>query len=326
VQHKFWQFMDTEHFPDVDPRERRLFGGVIEGYYRYYDRLVGRYVERAEPGTTFILVSDHGMEPIQAQGGRSLPEDELVYRNMSLYRPVGILRLLEQLGLMTRSADDGIDWNRTIAFPNGDKALTWEVGICLNVEGREPRGAVNPEDYDRVLAETASTLKNVRADLDGAPLFVEVEQRPHDSAGEIVARVNPGLPPDTAFTIDDRTFTLESLLEQYDMSGAHLFAPDGIMLVAGPAVEPASQAGRTTIYDVAPLVCRLLGLPLPEDYVGTAPDIWADADRLPASTPVPSFRGLVPGFDATGGWPDGLDLEPMSAAEEERLRSLGYIQ
>jgi len=325
VQHKFWQFMDTEHFPDVDPRERRLFGDVIEAWYRYYDRLVGRYVARAEPGTTFILVSDHGMEPIQAQGGRSLPEDELVYRNMSLYRPVGILQLLEQLGLMARS-DDGIDWPRTIAFPNGDKALTWEVGICLNVEGREPQGAVNPEEYDRVLAETASTLKNVRADADGAPLFIEIEQRPHDSAGEIFARVNPGLPPHTAFTIDGRTFTLESLLEEYDMTGAHLFAPDGIMLVSGPAVKAGSRAGRTTIYDMAPVICRLLGLPLPGDYVGAAPDIWDDAHRLPASEPVPSFRGLVPGFDATGGRPEGLDLEPMSAAEEERLRSLGYIQ
>ncbi len=326
VQHKFWQFMDTENFPDVDAGERRLFGKVVEAYYRYYDRVVGQYVARAEPGTTFILVSDHGMEPIHAQSGRSLPEDQTVYRNMSLFRPVGILQLLEQLGLVVRQDEDSIDWARTTAFPNGDKALTWEVGFCLNVEGREPKGSVKPEDYDRVLAETAALLKNVRSDADGAPLFIDIQSRPHNSVTEIVARVNPALPPDTAFTVDGRTFTLGSLLEGYDMSGAHLFAPDGILLVSGPAVQPGSEVGRTNIYDVAPTICLLLGLPLPADFTGSVLDIWDDDTELPEVESIPSFRGVVPGFDADGTRPGGHSLEPLSPAAEERLKSLGYIQ
>ncbi len=326
VQHKFWQFMDARNFPDVDPGERRLFGGVIDAYYRYYDRVVGQYMARAEPGTTFILVSDHGMEPIHAQGGRSLPEDQTIYHNMSLFRPVGILQLLEQLGLVVRQSDDSIDWARTTAFPNGDKALTWEVGFCLNVEGREPQGSVKTDDYDRVLAETAALLKNVRSDADGAPLFIEVHSRPHNSAAEIMAQVNPGLDPATAFTIHGRTFTLGSLLENYDMSGAHLFAPDGILLVSGPAVSPQSDVGRTNIYDVAPTICQLLGLPLPADFTGETLDIWDGKTGLPVMESIPSYRGVVPGFDAEGLRAGGHDLEPLSAAAEERLKSLGYIQ
>ncbi len=326
VQHKFWQFMDQENFPDVDAGERELFGGVIAAYYRYYDRLVGQYVARAEPGTTFILVSDHGMEPIQAQGGRSLPEDQTVYRNMSLFRPVGILQLLEQLGLVAHKDDDSIDWSRTTAFPNGDKALTWEVGFCLNVEGREPLGSVKPEDYDRVLAETAALLKSIRSDADVSPLFIEVQTRPKDSAAEILARVNPGLPPDTAFTIDGQTITLGSLLEGYDMSGAHLFAPDGILLVSGPAIRPESKVGRTNIYDVAPTICQLLGLPLPADFTGSVLEIWDDDTELPEIESIPSYRGVIPGFDADGTRPGDQSLEPLSPAAEERLKSLGYIQ
>lgn len=326
VQHKFWQFMDQEHFPEVAPEERQLFGKVTEAYYRYYDRIVGQYVARAEPGTTFIIVSDHGMEPIHAQGGRSLPEDKTVYRNMSLYRPVGILQLLEQLGLVARQEDDSIDWARTTAFPNGDKALTWEVGFCLNVEGREPQGSVSPEAYDRVLAETASRLRGVRSDGTGSPLFIEVEQRPQNSAAEIQARVNPGLEPETTFTINGRTVTLGSLLEEYDMSGAHLFAPDGILLVAGPAIRPDSRVARSDIYDVAPIICRLLGLPLPADFAGGAPDLWRDNVTHPEAKPIPSYLGVVPGFDGEGIRSGDHGLEPLSPAAEERLKSLGYIQ
>jgi predicted AlkP superfamily phosphohydrolase/phosphomutase len=326
VQHKFWQFMDAENFPGVDAGERRLFGGVIEAYYRYYDRVVGQYVARAEPGTTFILVSDHGMEPIQAQSGRSLPQDQTVFRNMSLFRPVGILQLLERLDLVVRRPDDSIDWSRTTVFPNGDKALTWEVGFCLNVEGREPQGTVKPEDYDRVLNETTALLGSIRSSEDGAPLFIEIRTRPRNRVTEILARVNPGLSTDTAFTVHGRTFTLGSLLEAYDMSGAHLFAPDGILLVSGPAIQPGSKAGRTDIYDVAPTICQLLGLPLPDDFTGSVLDIWDDDTELPEVESIPSYRGVVPGFDADGNRPGDQSLEPLSPAAEERLKSLGYIQ
>ncbi len=41
---------------------------------------------------------------------------------------------------------------------------------------------------------------------------------------------------------------------------------------------------------------------------------------------IPSYRGVVPGFDAEGLRAGGHDLEPLSAAAEERLKSLGYIQ
>jgi len=326
VQHKFWQFMDEENFPDVDPEERRLFGRVIESYYRYYDRIVGQYVARAEPGTTFVLVSDHGMEPIHAQTGRSLPDDRTVYRNMSLFRPVGILQLLERLGLVAHDEDDRIDWSRTTVFPNGDKALTWEVGFCLNVEGREPQGSVQTDDYDRALTETVALLRGIASDAGDIPLFAEVHPRPHHPAGEIMARVNPAMDPATAFTVNNDTFTLASLLEGYDMTGAHLFAPDGILLVSGPDTKAGTRLERSTIYDVAPAICRLLQLPRPDDFVGEGLDLWADEMSVTGTVTVPSFRGVVPGFDGTERGEGDRDLEPLSPAAEERLKSLGYIQ
>jgi hypothetical protein len=65
VQHAFWfQRAPEESLTPVAEEEKRLFGGTIDAYYQWLDESLGRLVAAATPGTTFMVVSDHGFRSI----------------------------------------------------------------------------------------------------------------------------------------------------------------------------------------------------------------------------------------------------------------------
>ncbi|MFQ5877162.1 MAG: alkaline phosphatase family protein [Acidobacteriota bacterium] len=108
----------------------------------------------------------------------------------------------------------------------------------------------------------------------------------------------------------------------------------GIFVAAGPAIRPG-EIPRVTIYDVAPTILRILGLPVPDDMVGEVLEAAIDP-AFSSSYPierVPSYEGLAGPEEIAStrgaggpGRSEGEFLE--GAAEEEileQLRSLGYI-
>ncbi len=61
AQHAFWfHRAPQESLTPVDDEERRLFGGVIDGYYAWLDQTLGRFLAAQAPDTTVAIVSDHG--------------------------------------------------------------------------------------------------------------------------------------------------------------------------------------------------------------------------------------------------------------------------
>jgi hypothetical protein len=63
VAHNFWRFT----YPDVfqnhpTPAELQNYAGLLPAYYRHLDSLLASLIDEAGPGTTVILLSDHGME------------------------------------------------------------------------------------------------------------------------------------------------------------------------------------------------------------------------------------------------------------------------
>lgn len=65
VGHRFWRYT----YPDLyqyepAPDQIQNFGKVIEDYYAYIDRKVGDLLAASGPDTTVMVVSDHGMKPI----------------------------------------------------------------------------------------------------------------------------------------------------------------------------------------------------------------------------------------------------------------------
>lgn len=84
VQHYFWGAHRPQDFPpgDAPPGFSQDYGGVIEGFARYYDNLLGDFMKDGYGNTTFIILSDHGLEPIKKRG--EFFRQRMIYADHSL--------------------------------------------------------------------------------------------------------------------------------------------------------------------------------------------------------------------------------------------------
>lgn len=101
----------------------------------------------------------------------------------------------------------------------------------------------------------------------------------------------------------------------------------GVFAARGPAIRPG-EVSTVTLYDIAPTLLYLLGLPVAQDMPGRVLEQAVAPDFLSAHpiARVPSYEGLAPEPSATAG--PGAPDTAGSAADEEmiaQLRSLGYI-
>ncbi len=98
--------------------------------------------------------------------------------------------------------------------------------------------------------------------------------------------------------------------------------PDGIILIDGPQAKRGQRIDGASIYDVAPTVLHLLGLPVAQDLHGKVLTAAID-DAYMTKHPVTTIATYE-----TGPWDRGPDvaIDPKAGQRmEEMLRSLGYI-
>ena len=104
---------------------------------------------------------------------------------------------------------------------------------------------------------------------------------------------------------------------------AHLWHEvSGILAVEGPLVVPSKTRGKATIFDVAPTLCRLLGLPADPKFEGKP--VAGLSPRVPPARPAVSWAKEVP-VERLLVRPPG-DAERKAAEEfTKKLISLGYL-
>jgi predicted AlkP superfamily phosphohydrolase/phosphomutase len=297
VQHVTWRHMDpaSQQFPqDGEPDLR--FSRVIPAYYRFMDHALGEIRQAAPPGTTLVIVSDHGAGPMQPA--------EAYHFQLEV--------LLELLGLM----DDDSPLFAISELYRHDKSI-W----------------IDPEriDADAVRAK----LGGLRTDS-GEPLFAQLTDRTSDEGWRpddpaLTLRFSSAALTTSEIVDGDRRIDFSPVrLRHTDVSGAH--RPEGIVILHGPAIEPGRLDGPATLYNIAPTLLYLLGLPQDRNMLRLAP---ADGGPLvEAIDPGTLERHPVrmidsyPGVDRSGLLRSVAAESPDPAAEEmmERLRSLGYIR
>lgn len=119
-------------------------------------------------------------------------------------------------------------------------------------------------------------------------------------------------------TGDERLREEEFEIELADAS--HMI--DGVIVMNGPGIQPGSQIRGADIYDIAPTVLHLMGLPVAEDMKGSVIE-GPFTEEFVQTHPVQT----VPTYEL-GEWDRGDDVVVDAAAGEnmeEMLRSLGYI-
>jgi predicted AlkP superfamily phosphohydrolase/phosphomutase len=60
TSHFFWKYFEPDS--SVSQEEIKLYGKLIPMNYIYQDYVIGKYISKMDSNTTFIIVSDHGMD------------------------------------------------------------------------------------------------------------------------------------------------------------------------------------------------------------------------------------------------------------------------
>jgi predicted AlkP superfamily phosphohydrolase/phosphomutase len=258
----------------LDAEERRHYEAAEIAVYRQLDDAIGRLLVAVDAPALTVLVSDHGATP----AGPPLP----------------LRRILAGAGLLTaedRGGHDlaGIDWQHTLAVPQGS------CYVRLNLEGREPLGVVAPGSFEQVRDRVLRALLDFRDPATGVCPFSLVTRKEDavalglfgDGVGDVVYAVHPEYCDEHGQMLPQATRAAGS----WGMPALCLAGAVGprSALSAGAAANPADTPGlaleapgRTlqtpiSLTDVAPTVCRALGI---------GPPLQADGAAVPELLPV----------------------------------------
>ncbi|WP_410767595.1 alkaline phosphatase family protein [Haloferax sp. DFSO60] len=195
-----------------------------------------------------------------------------------------------------------VDFERSMAFMRSRT----EIGIRINLEGREPHGIVPVSEYDVVRKELIELLTNATGP-DGKPVFDEVAPReqyyfgPEADTSVDIVTVPRGFDQFLSAMMPGQIFGTPS--EPWNHK---LF---GVIAATGEAIDAGSSLEGAHIFDVAPTVLATFGIESDERMDGRALPIVASAGSMAYPT---------------------LDAGDVSTTEdsmvEERLANLGYLE
>lgn len=250
IHHAFWRYHDVNH--RLYEKGHR-FEFAIRDYYRYLDGEIGRVLDLLPEGTQTWVVSDHGARTMH--GAICVNE---------LFRREGLLHLKEEPAEPRPFKTSMVDWSKTVCWGEGG----YYSRIFMNVKGREPQGAVEPADYEKVRDRIRDLLEGL-GDEGGRPIGTRAFK-----PEEIYRKVN-GVPPDLLVYFGDLAWRSAGTV---GTGALHIFENDtgpddanhaqqGLFILNGPGVAPGRREG-VSLYDVAPTVLSTLGIPVPGDMVG----------------------------------------------------------
>lgn len=248
MHHGFWKHHDPKHplhVPDSPYRD------VIRDYYRYLDEEIGLLLEMLDEETVVLVLSEHGAQRLE--GGFCVNE-WLIQQSL-----LAVNRYPEA---PTPLSDLDVDWERTSAWGEGGYCAR----IFLNVRGREPRGTIDPEDYERVRNDLKARLEAIE-DLDGKNLGTRIFKP------EEIYRQVRNEAPDLIVYFGDlywrsmgkagyRTF----YVQENDMGPDDCnHSQQGAFILAAPGGSLLGEVENVHLLDLAPTLLELGGYdPLPE--------------------------------------------------------------
>ncbi|WP_265107958.1 alkaline phosphatase family protein [Halosolutus halophilus] len=200
-----------------------------------------------------------------------------------------------------RAASEQVDFPNSRAYVRSKS----ELGVRINLEGREPNGQVPRAEYDRVRAELVDELSAVETPA-GEAMFETVVPRetvfqgPHvDEAPDVVT-----VPTDfdNAIAADLEKDRFGEPMEPWNHKRT------GVVAAAGPAFDESVPLTDASIFDVAPTICSVFDV---------AVDAAMDGEPLPIVDG--SSTTEYPAYDA-----DAITATD-DAAVEDRLSDLGYL-
>lgn len=251
IHHAFWRFIDPAHRLYQAGNE---FEDVVREYYVQMDAEIGRTLEVLSPGTSVIVVSDHGAKRMVG----AVAINEFLIRE-------GYLTLKSYPDAPTRLTPAMVDWSRTRAWGDGG----YYARVFLNIRGREPNGQIDPVDVAREKQVLKAKLEAF-GDENGNPIGTRV------FFPEDVYKECRGVPPDMIVYLGNLDWRSAGTVGN---GRVHLFendtgpddanhAPEGVFIWHNRGKSPAGSTERISIYDVAPSILDFYSITPPADMIG----------------------------------------------------------
>jgi predicted AlkP superfamily phosphohydrolase/phosphomutase len=159
-----------------------------------------------------------------------------------------------------------VDWKRTLAWGSGG----YYARLFLNVKGREPEGAIDPADYERVRDELAARIAALTGP-DGQPLG-SVAYKPEEIYHD-VKRIAPdlivyfgGLQWRSVGSLGLGTIYTDRNDTGPDDAN---HAQQGMYIYSHPRERGRGAGPRRHLMDVAPTVLEVMGVGVPGDMRGS---------------------------------------------------------
>jgi len=247
IQHFFWKYIDPAH----PKHEESEYGRSVRDLYVKVDKIVGDFVKSVDDDTMVMVISDHGFCPIHAE--------------------IFVNNYLEEKGFVTtRSGKIVTEDSIAISYGYGD--------IWLNVGGREPKGMIGPgEDYERTREQIVEGLKEIT--IDGKRPIKDVRKREEvwwgpylEYAPDLTIIFNVGYQAARWPEISAKGELGRYVNDNPRWSGGHDGTHDpeevtGIFGALGPGVRAGDEV-KVHLWDFAPTILRLMGVPIPADMDG----------------------------------------------------------
>lgn len=340
--HYLWPFHRSPQ-PDDSPEVRQLCAAVRDNYKRL-DAIVAELIERAGEDTAVVIMSDHGMGPVETKrlhcnnwlqqrgwlaaqtSGASITSADTWLSRLGLPRDK-IGRLIHRIpGLAQSRVVKKAAQSRSIAV-DLHHSQAYCVPIFYNIMGVRIR--LEGDAKEALCRHIMAELQTLTDPETGQQVIKRVLRAEEYYAGDHAQNI-----PDIT-AIADPDYGFSYYLSRYSSivtkrptaTGPAKHRSAGIFMAVGPDVRatPEPLTGLN-IEDVAPTVLYLMGLPVPTDLDGRVLTDVIDPTVL-AEQPVQYEQ-------PSGFWPQQHEAafsdEVMSDEDEEeirgRLRALGYFE
>ena len=284
VQHWYWKYYD-ESYPKYESNVE--FKDTVINAYIKMDDFLGKFIE-TYPDHNILIMSDHGGGPyykdvtmnkwLMDNGYLFLKEKRALHKRMinaiglnvliTKGLNLGLWKIIKrfpsvkwyiQNKLVTTYKD--VDWERTTAYSYG-----YYGPIHIN------RHAVKDEkEFVRLKEEIKGKLREIRDPYNGEPLVKNIWEKEDLYSGE-----KSDILPDIIINMGDFTYGSSST---FAFSSNELFSEPktfqsgghtqyGVFMAYGPDIKEGEKIDNAQIYDIAPTLLHVYGIPVPSDMDG----------------------------------------------------------